>query len=168
MHVNRGAAHWPDTEQLQGEVRAVADRLDVRDVTDSYRAFQRYEKDLRELNDQFRQLRGIAEIVAAYENSKRDAALARYLEAELRHEHAVELLRGDEEKLAALRGECSKEEARLAELDMLIPKRRAEIDALKNTIGETPDGKLYLELKSRLQVLVAEIQRWSNALGPLQ
>jgi hypothetical protein len=39
-----------------------ADRLDVRDVTDSYRAFQRYEKDLRELNDQFRQLRAIAEI----------------------------------------------------------------------------------------------------------
>jgi energy-coupling factor transporter ATP-binding protein EcfA2 len=136
-----------------------ADRLDVRDVTDSYRAFQRYEKDLRELNDQFRQLRGIAEIVAAYENSKRDAALARYLEAELRHEHAVELLRGDEEKLAALRGACAEEVARLAELEELIPKRNAEIDALKNTIGETPDGKLYLELKSRLKGLVAEIER---------
>ena len=59
-----------------------ADRLDVRDVTDSYRAFQCYEKDLKELNEQFERLRGIGALFTAHENYRRDAALARYLEAE--------------------------------------------------------------------------------------
>lgn len=136
-----------------------ADRLDVRDVTDSYRAFQRYEKDLKELNDQFERLRGIATLFTTHENFRRDAALARYLEAELRHAHAEDLLREDEEKLVVLRSACAEEESRLAELDKLIPKRSADLDALKNTIRESPGGALYLELKTRLQQLVGEIAR---------
>jgi hypothetical protein len=136
-----------------------ADRLDVRDVTDSYRAFQRYEKDLKELNDQFERLRAIATHFTAHENFRRDAALARYLEAELRHEHATDLLQEDERKLAELRTACGAEEARLAELEKLIPQRSAALDALKNTIRESPGGSLYLELKSRLEKLVSEIAR---------
>lgn len=134
-----------------------ADCLDVRDVTDSYRAFQRYEKDLKELNDQFERLRGISAFFTAHENFRRDAALARYLEAELRHEHAADLLQEDERKLAELRTACGAEEARLTELEKLIPQRSAALDALKNTIRETPGGALYLELKSRLEKLVGEI-----------
>ena len=136
-----------------------ADRLDVRDVTDSYRAFLRYEKDLTELNDQFRRLREISELFTAHENYRRDAALARYLEAELRQAHAADLRREDEEKLASLRGVCAEEETRLAELEKLIPKRSGDLDALKNTIRETPGGALYLELKARIQQLVGEIAR---------
>jgi uncharacterized protein YPO0396 len=134
-----------------------ADRLDVRDVTDSYRAFQRYEKDLKELNDQFERLRGIATLFTTHENFRRDAALARYLEAELRHAHAADLLREDEERLAVLRSACAEEESRLAELDKLIPKRSADLELLKNTIRESPGGALYLELKARINHLVDEI-----------
>ncbi len=136
-----------------------ADRLDVRDVTDSYRAFLRYEKDLTELNDQLRRLREISELFTAHENYRRDAALARYLEAELRQAHAADLLREDEEKLASLRGVCAEEETRLTELEKLIPKRSGDLDALKNTIRETPSGALYLELKAGIQRLVGEIAR---------
>ncbi|MGB8167312.1 MAG: SbcC/MukB-like Walker B domain-containing protein [Chthoniobacteraceae bacterium] len=136
-----------------------AERLDVNDVRDSYRAFVRYEKDLKELNDQFERLRGIATLFTTHENFRRDASLARYLEAELRHAHAADLLREDEEKLLVLRSACAEEESRLAELDKLIPKRSADLDALKNTIRESPGGALYLELKTRLQQLVGEIAR---------
>ena len=75
-----------------------ADRLDVRDVTDSYRAFLRYEKDLTELNDQFRRLGEISEFFTHHSELRRDATLARYLEAEFRHEHAATLLREYEER----------------------------------------------------------------------
>lgn len=136
-----------------------ADRLDVRDVTDSYRAFQRYEKDLKELNDQFERLREIGAHFIARENFRRDAALARYLEAELRHQYAAELLREDEAKLERLRAACAEEESRLGELEKLIPKRSGDLDALKNTIRESPNGALYLELKSRMRQLVGEIER---------
>ena len=55
-----------------------ADRIDVGDVTDSYRTFQRYEKGLKDLNDQFERLRSICAHFTAHENLRRDAALARY------------------------------------------------------------------------------------------
>ena len=136
-----------------------ADRLDVRDVTDSYRAFQRYENDLKELNDQFERLREISSLFCKRENNRRDAALARYLEAELRHLHSADLLREDEEKLAALRGACAAEEARLAELEVIIPKCANELDTLKSTIGKSAEGELYLELKRRIADLVGKISR---------
>lgn len=136
-----------------------ADRLNVRDVTHSYRAFLRYEKDLTELNDQLRRLGEISGHFVRHGELRRDAILARYLEAKLRSEHAADLLRETEQKLAELRIACGAEEARLAELEDLIPKRAAALDALKNTIRESPGGALYLELKARHEKLVREIAR---------
>lgn len=145
-----------------------AERLDVTDVRDSYRAFIRYEKDLTELNDQFERLRSIHTLFHSCENLRRDAVLARYLEAELRHLHSQDLLKGDEERLASLRAACAEEEGRLAELEQLIPKRSLELDSLKNTIRENPEGGLYLELRRRLQQLVADISRLSETGRTLQ
>ncbi len=139
-----------------------AERLDVNDVRDSYRAFIRYERDLKELNDQFERLRAIGACFSARENYRRDAAVARYLEAELRHQYSTELLKEDTKKLDALRGACAEEEVRLTELEKRIPAMSGELDALKNTIRESPSGTLYLELKNRLQQLVAEIERLSS------
>lgn len=136
-----------------------AERLNVRDVTDSYRAFLRYEKDLTELNDQFERLRAIGEHFARHGALRRDATLARYLEAELRHQHAADLLRDDDAKLSALRGACAEEDARLTELERLIPLRSSALEVLKNTIRESPGGSLYLELKTQNQKLVSEIER---------
>ncbi|MGA7392504.1 MAG: Wadjet anti-phage system protein JetA family protein, partial [Terrimicrobiaceae bacterium] len=62
--------------------------------------------------------------------------------------------------LAILRSACAEEESRLAELEKLIPKRTADLDALKNTIRESPgDVSLYLELKTRIREFVGEINR---------
>ncbi len=136
-----------------------AERLEVRDVSDSYRAFLRYEKDLVELRDQHQRLGDIGRRFLRHGELQRDARAARYLEAELRHEHAAEQLRADEEKLLVLKAACTDEDTRLASLDQLIPQREGELEALKNTIRATPGGDLYLELKTRNQQLVAEISR---------
>ena len=69
------------------------------------------------------------------------------------------MLREGEERLAILRSACAEEESRLAELEKLIPKRNADLDALKNTIRESPGGSLYLELNTRIREFVGEINR---------
>src|SRR6185437_2346669 len=69
-----------------------ADKLDVTDVTASYRTFLAYERELNELNDQFERLNQIRDGFQALTDLRRDAALARYLEAKLYHEHVGELL----------------------------------------------------------------------------
>jgi hypothetical protein len=137
-----------------------SDRLDVRDVTNSYLTFRRYEHDLTELNDQLGRLHEIREMFSRHQEYRRDAALARYLEAELRHLHITDLLREEEMKLVDLTNACKEEQMRLDELvDELIPRRRAAVDALKNTIHELPGGALYLELKNQNQKLATDIAR---------
>ncbi|MGH7991502.1 MAG: ATP-binding protein, partial [Limisphaerales bacterium] len=94
-----------------------ADKLDVSDVTASYRTFLAYEHDLKNLNEQFTKLKAIRDTFNRFTELRRDRALARYLEAQLRHEHATEQLQADETKLAELKREFAVEAARLKELD---------------------------------------------------
>ncbi|MEW6303782.1 MAG: SbcC/MukB-like Walker B domain-containing protein [Verrucomicrobiota bacterium] len=56
------------------------------------------------------------------------------------------------------------EEERLTELERLIPQMKEQIDGLKAVIHETPEGRLYAELKSRNEKLVREINGL-NAIG---
>jgi hypothetical protein len=138
------------------------DKLDVTDVTASYRTFLGYERDLHELDDQFRRLKGIRGTFNRLCGLRRDRALARYLEAQLRHEHAAEQLAADEIKLVTLREEYAGEEKRLKELDEQIPGLQNQIDGLKAAINETPDGRLYSELKSQNAKLARNISQLSE------
>ncbi len=135
-----------------------ADKLDVRDVTDSYKSFIGYERQLTELNDQFAHLRAIAAHFEKHAELRRDAILARYLEAELCHTHAAALLRESEEQLAGLRAACAEENARIAELEESIPKQRAELESVKNAIRDA-GGALFLEIKQQNKILVVRIER---------
>jgi DNA repair exonuclease SbcCD ATPase subunit len=139
-----------------------ADKLDVTDVTASYRTFLGYERDLNELNDQFAKLKAIRETFTRLSELRRDRALSRYLEAQLRHEHATEQLQTDESRLAALQAECAGEEKRVKELDEAIPELQRRIDGLKTTINETPEGRLYADLKSRNEKLSRQISQLSD------
>ncbi len=134
-----------------------ADKLDVADVTSSYRTFQRYERDLNELNDQFEKLEGIHKTHVRLGDLRRDRALVRYLEARLRHEHVAEQLQADEARYQGLKREFADEEARTKQLEQTIPELRTRLDGLKASINETPDGRLYNELKSRNEKLVFQI-----------
>jgi len=134
-----------------------ADKLDVGDVTSSYRTFVRYEEDLKQLDDQFQRLKAIRDTFNRLSELRRDRALARYLEAQLRHEHAAEQLQADEAHLATLREAHAAEEERLKELDGQIPQLQETLDGLKALIHETPEGRLYSELKSRNEKLSRDL-----------
>ncbi len=134
-----------------------ADQLNIRDVTASYRTFLTYERDLIELNDQFKQLGAIADLFKELTDLRRDRALARYLEAQLRYEQASEQLKSTETNFDNLRRTYTTEESRLAELSNQIPALKEKIDRLKATIKELPNGPLYIELTARNKKLAGEI-----------
>ncbi len=136
-----------------------ADRLDVRDVTDSYKAFIGYERQLAELRDQHARLDAIAKHFQTHAALRRDATLARWLEAECRRDHAAASLAEGGRVLAELSAACAEENTRLTVLAESIPKLRGELEALRNTIRESPGGSLYLELKRQNSELAAKIGR---------
>ena len=136
-----------------------ADKLDVNDVTASYRTFLNYEGDLIKLNDQLDRLKSIETTFIRLTELRRDRALARYLEAQLRHEHSAEQLQTDEIKLAKLKEDYASEEARLKHLEEAIPNLKRRIDSLKASVNETPEGRLYNELKSRNVKLTHQISQ---------
>jgi hypothetical protein len=134
-----------------------ADKLDVTDVTASYRTFLAYERELTELNDQFQRLKEIRDVFRCLADLRRDAAVARYLEAHLYHEHAAELLAADEAELTRVKDSFAGEAKRLKELDEALPELRTRIDRLKTAINATPEGQLYNELNSQKEKLVRGI-----------
>lgn len=139
-----------------------ADKLDVSDVTASYRTFLGYERDLNALNDQFEKLKTIRDTFTRLAELRRDRTLARYLEAQLRHEHDAEQLADNEKVLLSLKADYATEEERLKQLDTEIPELQRQIDGLKAAINETPEGRLYAELKSRNEKLTREISNLSG------
>ena len=138
-----------------------ADKLDVSDVTASYRTFLGYEEDLNKLNDQFEKLKVIRSAFTHLTELRRDRALARYLEAQLRHEHVAEQLLADESRLTKINEEYAGEAKRLKELDEVIERDRAESKKIDALIGETPEGQLYKFIKTRN----AEVSRQISQLG---
>lgn len=145
-----------------------ADKLDITDVTASYRTFLGYERDLTELNDQLLRLQAIRDLFTRLTALRRDRTVARYLEARLRHEHATDALANDETTLARLKEAFSVEERRLRELEERIPALKQKTDGIKATINETPEGRLYSELKTRNQKLSAEIAALGSIGSTLQ
>lgn len=139
-----------------------ADKLDVGDVTASYRTFVRYEEDLRRLDDQLQKLIAIRDTFTRLTELRRDRAVARYLEAQLRHEHAAEMLQVEEATLDELRKAYSLEAEQLEKLDRQIPDLQHRIDGFKAAINETSEGRLYAELKSRNATLAREIGNLSG------
>ncbi len=138
------------------------DKLDVGDVTASYRTFLSYESDLNKLNEEFKQLKVINLIFTRLNELRRDAALSRYLEAQLRHQHVAEQLQVDETNLGTLKEELAAEEKRLRELDETIPELQRQIDGIKAAIHETPDGRLYAELRAQNEKLAHKLAQVAN------
>lgn len=145
-----------------------SDKLNVADVTASYRSFLAYERDLNELNDQFQRLEAISTTARRLDALKRDRVVSRFLEAQLRHEHAAEALAADEKKLAELRKEFAAEEARLAELDAALEKRRTERDQTNALINQSSEGQLYSFIKSRNADLSRQISELSDIGSSLE
>jgi putative exonuclease SbcCD C subunit/AAA domain-containing protein len=133
------------------------DKLHVADVTASYRTFLAYERELKELNDQFERLKQIRDVFQSLTDLRRDAVLARYLEATLCYEHVTELLAAEEAELGNVKDSFAGEAKRLKELDDALPELRTQIDRLKTAINATPEGQLYNELTSQNEKLARKL-----------
>jgi uncharacterized protein YPO0396 len=134
-----------------------ADKLNIADVTTSYRTFQRYEEELVELRKQLDALREISAIHERHDELARDGALSGYLSAELSWENLVSLRSAAEAKYSELIAAAATEEARLRELDYSIPQRRDQISQIRDLIRQAPGGDTYLFIKSENEQLVTEI-----------
>ncbi len=145
-----------------------ADKLDVNDVTASYRTFLAYERDLKDLNDQFEKLKVIHGTFTRLTELRRDRALARHLEAKLRYEYAADQLQVDEARLAKLRDEYAAEAARLKQLDETVERGRTEAKKIDALIGETPEGQLYKFIKGRNSELSHQINQLSDIGNTLE
>ena len=135
------------------------DRLNVKDVVASYRDFQAYERDLRELQNQLERLVQIHTCDQGHAEAARDQRVARWLAGELARDHAVALLRTDEQELARLRGAFQSEAKRLEVLDRSILVQREEIKRLNALIGQSSEGKAAIVLRSQIVELNREIEQ---------
>lgn len=135
------------------------DRLDVSDVVASYRNFQAYERDLRELRDQLERLTAICRLDTQHAQAERDRLIAGWLTADLAQNHAQTRVGECETRLAQLRADFAREASRMAELADLIGQRGEELKQLQALIAGSSEGQLYLFLKSRNAELSREIER---------
>lgn len=131
----------------------------VDDVVASYRDFEAYEKELRELNAQLERLTRIRELSTKLREAERDRDVSRYLAAEQLHEHHSSLVTSAEKRLAELKAAYAGEEARLKELEALIEDGQAQRERLLALLHESADGRLYHQLTEQIRKLELEIER---------
>jgi energy-coupling factor transporter ATP-binding protein EcfA2 len=135
------------------------DKLNVADVVASYRNFKAYENDLRALFDQQTRLETIRDLHRDLMAATRDRLVARWLSAELAHEHAAACVCEHEEHLHTQKIAFAAEEARIGELDRVIGERKSRIKSEEAALKALPGGDLYLELQEQKKRLVAESSR---------
>lgn len=138
------------------------EHLNVADVVGSYKNFQAYERDLRELKEQQERLQQISSLFHDYQDRVRDRALARYLNAELESEDAALRWKDQSRQLEKLREEHGEEQKRIGELGEEIQKARSERDQLQAFINQSAEGQAYTLLKTQNKKLAYEIEQLSR------
>lgn len=131
----------------------------VEDVVASYRDFESYERELRELRAQLERLLRIRTLATTHREAGRDRDVAKYLAAETAWEHAASDVATMEKRLAELRAAFAEDEQRLAELAELSKQAAERREQLLALLNESPDGRLYKDLADRIRRLETDIQR---------
>ena len=133
--------------------------LSVEDVIASYRDFESYERELRELRAQLERLLRIRELSNIRKAAGRDRDVARYLAAETAWQHAAADVASMAAHLDKLRAAYAEDERRLAELADLTKEAETRREQLLALLNESSDGRLYKELAERIRALETEIGR---------
>lgn len=131
----------------------------VDDVVASYRDFESYESELRQLRGQLTRLQNIRQLSETRVSAQRDRDVARYLATELNHEHAHSLVTSMEKRLADLRASFAGDEQRLQELEEGIARCRTERERLLGLMHESSEGRLYHQLTEQGRKLETELLR---------
>jgi uncharacterized protein YPO0396 len=136
-----------------------SDAVPIEDVVASYRDFESYENELRQLRGQLTRLQTIRELAQTRVTSQRDRDLARFLAAELNHHHAQGLVTSMEKRLAEMKLSFAGDEQRLIELEELISNGNAERERLQSLMRESSEGRLYEDLSRRVREMELEIEK---------
>lgn len=136
-----------------------AESVPVEDVTSSFRNFESYERELRELRAQLDRLLRIRALSKTLKDADRDRDVATYLAAEHAWEHAAADVASMETRLASLREEFAGDEARLAELTELGAEAQQQRERSIALLNESTEGRLYKDLADRIRKLEIDIER---------
>ncbi|MBN8458611.1 MAG: hypothetical protein J0M04_12315 [Verrucomicrobia bacterium] len=131
----------------------------VDDVISSFRDFESYERELRDLRAQLDRLVRIRDLAKTLREARRDHEVASYLAAEHAWEHAAGDVTSMEQRLARLREDHAEDEARLAELADLTEEARVRREQLMGVLNESTEGRLYRNLIEQGRKLEAEIEK---------
>ncbi|MFD2255441.1 SbcC/MukB-like Walker B domain-containing protein [Luteolibacter algae] len=131
----------------------------VDDVISSFRDFESYERELRELRAQLDRLLVIRKLASTLHEAQRDGEVASYLAAENHHSHAQETVEQHSAHLQRLQDEFAEDEARLQELSGLLGNAEAQRDQLSALLNESSEGRLYNDLAVRTRKLEEDIDR---------
>ncbi len=131
----------------------------VEDVTSSFRDFESYERELRELRAQLDRLLRIRSLATTLQLAERDRDVAGYLAAEHAWEHAAADVASMAARLATLREEYAEDEARLLELTELTTAAQQRREQLTALLNESTEGRLFKDLAERIRKLEADIER---------
>jgi uncharacterized protein YPO0396 len=131
----------------------------IEDVVASYRDFESYENELRQLRGQLTRLQTIRQLAQTRCEGQRDRDVARYLAAELTHAHAQGLVASMERRLAELKQNFAGDEQRLIELEQRIDNGKAERERLLSLMRESSEGRLYEDLSRRVREMELEIEK---------
>lgn len=133
--------------------------VDVDDVVSSFRDFESYERELRELRSQLGKLTSIRSHGEAVATGLRDEEVAHWLVAELALQQAREDVSSMEKRLGQLREQHAADEARLNELEALTSSARDERERLLALLNESAEGRLYKRMADEIREMENEIDR---------
>lgn len=136
-----------------------AESVPVEDVISSFRNFESYERELRELRGQLDKLLQIRKLARVLRDAERDRDVAGYLAAEHAWEHAAADVVAMETRLAKLKADFAEDEARLAELSDLTDETRKQRERSVALLNESTEGRLYKDLADRIRKLEIDIDR---------
>lgn len=131
----------------------------VEDVVASYRDFESYERELRELRAQLDKLLDIRRLSGIREAADRDREVAKDLAVEMAWEHAAADVASMDGHLGKLRAAFADDERRLAELAGLAAEAETRREELLALLNESSGGRLYKEFAERIRALETEIGR---------
>ena len=136
-----------------------AEAVPVDDVISSFRDFQSYEQELRDLRSQLERLQRIRDLSIRLRDAERDRDVASYLAAEFSWLHAAKEASTVEERLHKLRDDYADDEARFDVLVALIPEATQRRENLVALLNESSDGRLFKKLADDIRKLEDEIER---------
>lgn len=135
----------------------------VDDVISSFRDYESYERELRDLKTQLEMLLKVRGLAETLRESARDHVVASYLAAEFSWKHAAKEAANVSERLERLKEENRGDEERLGELMALIAETTQRREVLLALLNESPDGRLYKKLLDDGTKLEREIERLRDA-----